>query len=91
MSKSGLQRLCQLCAGALACALPLKLARALAPALARAIARAVVRSVERAVVRAREYISLFLKWWRIFVLLLPVHAFSKAGYTAIWPYDRRSY
>ena len=59
MSKSGLQRLCQLCAGALACALPLKLARALAPALARAIARAVVRSVERAVVRAREYISLF--------------------------------
>ena len=59
MSKSGLQRLCQLCAGALACALPLKLARALAPALARAIARAVVRSVERAVVRAREYIFLF--------------------------------
>ena len=58
-----------MCAGAIACALALKLAhshslacaleRVLAHALARAIARADARSVERAVVRAREYISLF--------------------------------
>ena len=58
-----------MCAGAIACALALKLAhshslacaleRVLAHALARAIARADARSVERAVVRAREYIFLF--------------------------------